>query len=80
LELFSPVYFFRFYFFGTSADINIKITLAPGESKTVDFTITTDHLKFYNSDLKYDWEPGGFNIYIGTSSEEVKSEKVNWRK
>ena len=57
-----------------------KITLAPGESKTVDFTITTDHLKFYNSDLEYDWEPGDFNIYIGTSSEEVKSEKVNWRK
>ncbi|HBH24987.1 MAG TPA: beta-glucosidase BglX [Cytophagales bacterium] len=57
-----------------------KIVLAPGESKTVDFTITTDHLKFYNSDLEYGWEPGDFNIYIGTSSKEVKSEKVNWRK
>jgi beta-glucosidase len=57
-----------------------KIVLAPGESQSVDFSITSDHLKFYNSDLEYGWEPGDFNIYIGTSSKEVKSEKVNWRK
>ena len=35
-----------------------KIDLKAGESKTVTFTISPDDLKFYNSDLKYDWESG----------------------
>ena len=35
-----------------------KIDLKAGESKTVSFNITADDLKFYNGDLKYDWEPG----------------------
>jgi beta-glucosidase len=57
-----------------------KVMLQPGEKKIVDFEITTDDLKFYNSDLKYDWEPGEFIIYIGTNSRDVKSARVNWTK
>ncbi len=57
-----------------------KIILQPGESKDVSFNVTTDDLKFYNSDLKYDWEPGDFIIYIGTNSRDVKLVKVNWVK
>lgn len=57
-----------------------KIELAPGASQEVSFTITTEALKFFNSDLIYDWEPGEFNIYIGTNAEEVKAGKVNWSK
>ena len=57
-----------------------KIELAPGASQEVEFTITTEDLKFFNSELEYVWEPGVFNIYIGTSSEEVKAEEVNWQK
>ncbi|HKK79770.1 MAG TPA: glycoside hydrolase family 3 C-terminal domain-containing protein, partial [Phaeodactylibacter sp.] len=57
-----------------------KIELAPAASQEVEFTITTEDLKFFNSELEYVWEPGVFNIYIGTSSEEVKSEEVNWQK
>ncbi len=57
-----------------------KVMLQPGEKKVVDFEITTDDLKFYNSDLKYDWEPGDFIIYIGSNSRDVKSERVNWTK
>lgn len=57
-----------------------KIKLSPGESEKVEFEITTDDLRFYNSDLDYVWEPGDFNIYIGTNSEDVKSAKVNWQK
>jgi beta-glucosidase len=57
-----------------------KVILQPGEKKVVDFEITTDDLKFYNSDLKYDWEPGEFIIYIGTNSRDVKSARVNWTK
>jgi len=57
-----------------------KMELAPGASQTVNFVITTEELKFFNSDLVYDWEPGTFNLYIGTNSEEVKSEQVTWLK
>jgi beta-glucosidase len=57
-----------------------KIELKPGESKTVSFRITVNDLKFYNYDLKYDWEPGEFQIMIGTNSRDVKMEKVNWQK
>ncbi len=49
-----------------------KISLAPGQSKTVDFKISTDDLKFYNSELKYAAEPGDFKIFIGPNSRDVK--------
>ncbi len=57
-----------------------KIMLKKGESKTVTFEITPEMLKFYNSDLVYDWEPGEFEIMIGTSSRDVMTKKVNWEK
>jgi beta-glucosidase len=57
-----------------------KVELKPGESKVVTFTITPEHLKFYNYDLKYDWEPGEFQIMIGTNSKDVKTGSVNWVK
>ena len=57
-----------------------KIMFKAGETKTVTFNITPNDLKFYNSALKYDWEPGEFEIMIGTNSGDVKSKKVNWVK
>lgn len=57
-----------------------KIELQPGESKDVTFSITPDLLKFYNSDLKYDWEAGQFFIRIGSNSADVKSAQVTWNK
>jgi beta-glucosidase len=57
-----------------------KIDLKAGESKTVSFNITTADLKFYNGELKYDWEPGDFDIMIGGNSRDVQSEKLNWVK
>jgi len=57
-----------------------KILLQPGESKVVQFNISTELLKFYNSKLEYDWEPGEFNFFIGTSSAEVKAARFTWNK
>jgi beta-glucosidase len=57
-----------------------KIELKAGESKTVSFSITPEDLKFYNYDLKYDWEPGEFQIMIGGNSRDTKMMKVNWNK
>jgi len=57
-----------------------KVELKAGESKTISFTITPEDLKFYNYDLKYDWEAGDFQIMIGSNSRDVKMKKVNWQK
>jgi beta-glucosidase len=57
-----------------------KIELKAGETKTVSFNITPEDLKFYNADLKYDWESGDFEIMIGTNSSDVKKVKINWVK
>jgi beta-glucosidase len=57
-----------------------KIELAPGETKNVSFNITPELLKFYNGDLKFDWESGDFQIMIGTNSKDVQIAKVNWQK
>jgi beta-glucosidase len=57
-----------------------KVFLQPGEKKDINIEITTNDLKFYNSDLKYDWEPGDFIIYIGSNSRDVKSAKITWVK
>ncbi len=50
-----------------------RITLKPGETKTVEFTINADKLKFYNSELHYDCEPGDFDLMIGPNSRDVET-------
>lgn len=57
-----------------------KVDIKAGESKTVSFAVTPEELKFYNYDLKYDWEGGEFEIMIGSNSRDVKTGKVNWLK
>ncbi len=57
-----------------------KVMLNSGESKQVSFVITTKDLSFYNTDLKYNWEPGDFVIHIGGNSRDVKSAGVKWSK
>ena len=57
-----------------------KLALKAGETKVVTFRITPEDLKFYNYDLKYDWEAGEFEIMIGTNSSDVKKASVNWVK
>jgi beta-glucosidase len=55
-----------------------KIMLNPGESGKVEIEITNEDLKFYNSDLKYDWEPGEFIIFMGPDSKNCKTAGVKW--
>ncbi|REC50335.1 beta-glucosidase BglX [Chryseobacterium pennipullorum] len=57
-----------------------KVFLRKGESRKVTFDITPETLKFYNGDLQYDWEPGEFDVMIGTSSDAVQHAKINWVK
>jgi len=57
-----------------------KVRLQPGETREVTFRITPEDLKFYNSNLEYDWEPGEFIVRIGGSSSQLKSVSVLWNK
>ncbi|MCC6257824.1 MAG: beta-glucosidase BglX [Chitinophagaceae bacterium] len=62
-----------------------KIELGPGESREVTFQITPELLKFYKpapdcNSMKYDWEPGEFQIMIGGNSAEVKMQTLDWKK
>ncbi len=57
-----------------------KVKLKAGETKTITFVITPQDLKFYNYDLKYDWEAGDFEIMVGPNSRDVEKVKVSWVK
>ena len=48
-----------------------RISLKPGESRTVNFTVNADLLKFYNKDLNYVCEPGDFEVMVGPNSRAV---------
>jgi beta-glucosidase len=57
-----------------------KIFLRPGETATVTFEVTPELLKFYNTDLLYDWEPGDFIIMAGGNSRDLKQASLRWLK
>ncbi len=46
-----------------------RVTLKPGESKNVSFTLPVSELAFWNIDMKKVVEPGDFTLWIGTNSE-----------
>lgn len=53
-----------------------KISLQPGEVKTVSLEITPDSLAFYDVKMKYVVEPGEFEIMVGNSSRDTDLQKV----
>lgn len=53
-----------------------RITLQPGEKKTITFTIDEEMLRFYNKDLQFVSEPGDFDIMVGPNSNQVKTKKL----
>lgn len=56
-----------------------KISLKPGESKVVQFSISAEDISFWNRNMKFVAEPGGFEIMIGKSSEEILlRQKINY--
>jgi len=49
-----------------------RVALAPGESKTVAFTLGRDQLKMLDRDMKWVVEPGVFRIMVGSSSKDIR--------
>ena len=50
-----------------------RISLNPGETRQITFTITPDMLGYYDAQLKYVCEPGDFEIMIGPDSRNLQN-------
>ena len=52
-----------------------KVSLSPGESTTVTFTISKEDLSFFDPD-RHEWvaEPGKFKALIGSASDDIRTE------
>ena len=50
-----------------------RITLNPGESKTVTMTVQGEKLSFYDEKIhQFVVEPGTFEVFIGSSSDDIR--------
>lgn len=56
-----------------------RIELAPGETKTVEFTITPETLSFWNAKMQKVTEPGDFNVWIAPDSEKGESATFTYK-
>jgi beta-glucosidase len=54
-----------------------RITLNPGETKTVEFTLGPDELSFLNRDMHRVVESGTFTIMVGGNSIDLTNTKLN---
>ena len=45
-----------------------RVTLAPGQTKTVTFTLGPSNIGFYNNQGQFEVDPGVVNVYVGDSS------------
>jgi beta-glucosidase len=47
-----------------------RVTLEPGEEKTITFSITPEKLSFYDINMAWTTEPGEFDVMVGNSSRD----------
>jgi len=49
-----------------------RVSLAPGETRTVKFKLNSEHLSLLNRHLERVVEPGTFEVRIGASSADIR--------
>jgi len=49
-----------------------RITLAPGETRSIIFDLPIDQLGFYDQDIRLIVEPGTIQIMVGSSSQDIR--------
>lgn len=54
-----------------------RVTLQPGETRTVQFKLTPAELGFYNAHMEWVVEPGVFDVMVGPNSTETSSIALN---
>ena len=57
----------------------VRVTLKPGEKRTVFFTVTPDKLAYFDRKMKYGVEPGTFVVMVGASSldKDLKKARIS---
>jgi beta-glucosidase len=55
-----------------------RVTLKPGEKRTIEFTLAPEQLGFYNRELRFVVEPGEFKVMLGTSSADERELVANF--
>lgn len=53
-----------------------KVRLKAGETKTIEFALSSKDLMFLGKDLRPTLEPGSFTIFVGGNSRDVLQEKI----
>jgi beta-glucosidase len=53
-----------------------RLTLQPGQTRTVTFDVTPEILSFYDINMKFGVEPGEFEIMLGNSSRDSDLQKL----
>ena len=54
-------------------DYAVKLTLAPGEARTVRIALNSDAFALWNLDMEEVVEPGLFDIMVGPDSENLQT-------
>src|SRR5581483_1949689 len=54
-----------------------RVSLDPGQTRTVEFTVGPDELSFLNRDMHRVVEPGAFKIMVGGNSAELTEATLN---
>jgi beta-glucosidase len=56
-----------------------RVSLFAGETTTVTFDVTPEHLAFYDIDMVFRVEPGEFRLMVGSSSRDEDLQSVMLR-
>lgn len=55
-----------------------RVTLRPGEKRTIEFTLMPEQLGFYDREMRFVVEPGEFKVILGTSSADEHELSANF--
>lgn len=53
-----------------------RLSLEPGQSRSVRFTVDPSRLAFYDPQMRFVTEPGAFQFSVGASSADIRAEQV----
>ena len=51
-----------------------RITLAPDESRSLEFTLSPQEMGLWDKDMRFTVEPGSFTVRVGASSQDIRLE------
>ncbi len=55
-----------------------RVTLGPGESREVTFTLDREMLSFWRKDMTWGPEPGDFHVFIGGASDQLQQSAFSY--